>query len=469
MPPLHLAAGFEKNACEKSPDLGKVLVQEGAPIDVRDNEGRTPLHDSALSGNADLVALLLRRGADPNAKDKHGLTPLHWFGAYGTSCVPTNESWTKTAEHLARAGAHVRETDAAGRTPLWLVIARHHPELVEPLLAVGAKVSDPGPHQATVLHLAALHDEARIMETLLRLGAAPDARDDRGMTPLHWAAVEGSKAAAVLLKRVIDSNATDAAGRTPLDLAMLACQSEMAELLRQAGAQQGRSQPPIAACDRPASHPVDERLDKASGEYQTGELTALVHAGISIAARDRHGRTPLHLVAGHFFLEGQLRLLLDRGADAKARDNEGMTPLHYAAGDARETISRLLLSAGADPNATDVKGRTPLDVIPFRNDVKALTALLLEKGADASRSDRLGRTALHWLSYRPDQDRARAEALACQGANPDQRDQLGWTAADLAAIQGWLDTTPARCGQAGQEYLESKNADPHGRCLIFGD
>jgi len=206
---------------------------------------------------------------------------------------------------------------------------------------------------------------------------------------------------------------------------------------------------------------------KTASSETVMDTMRLVRAGVRLDSRDKHGRTPLHLVAALFFLEDVMRLLLDRKADPNTRDDEGLTPLHFAVGDAREEISRMLISAGADVNATDIRGRPPLHHIPFRNDVHELTVMLLEKGANPRLTDRLGRTALHAVCNVRDEDRLRAEILVCHGADPEARDGFGWTALGLAALQGWLDASPAHCGEAWPECLESKAARPDRPRLLY--
>ena len=39
--------------------------------------GWTPLHDTAENGNKDVVQLLIDRGANPNKANEEGRTPLH--------------------------------------------------------------------------------------------------------------------------------------------------------------------------------------------------------------------------------------------------------------------------------------------------------------------------------------------------------------------------------------------------------
>jgi ankyrin repeat protein len=61
----------------KTGDTGatvRALLEAGAKIEVRNGTGQTPLIAAAWSGNIDCVALLLERGADRNAKDREGKT-----------------------------------------------------------------------------------------------------------------------------------------------------------------------------------------------------------------------------------------------------------------------------------------------------------------------------------------------------------------------------------------------------------
>lgn len=67
--PLHLALYPEVAAC---------LLDHGAPIQCASDNGSTPLHTQVADGEErlDVIELLLERGADRNAKDYYGLTPL---------------------------------------------------------------------------------------------------------------------------------------------------------------------------------------------------------------------------------------------------------------------------------------------------------------------------------------------------------------------------------------------------------
>lgn len=51
-----------------------ILIGLGADIDLRDDEGRTPLMRAAKSGIAEMVTLLLKHGAEKGAVDAEGRT-----------------------------------------------------------------------------------------------------------------------------------------------------------------------------------------------------------------------------------------------------------------------------------------------------------------------------------------------------------------------------------------------------------
>ena len=44
-------------------------------MNVKDNDGETPLHYASKCGRLDVALLLLNKGADPNAKDGNGRFP----------------------------------------------------------------------------------------------------------------------------------------------------------------------------------------------------------------------------------------------------------------------------------------------------------------------------------------------------------------------------------------------------------
>lgn len=54
------------------------LIQQGTPVDTRDNEGRTALMLAAMNGHTTTVQKLLALGANPKLVDRDGLTAAQW-------------------------------------------------------------------------------------------------------------------------------------------------------------------------------------------------------------------------------------------------------------------------------------------------------------------------------------------------------------------------------------------------------
>lgn len=88
-----------------------LLLEHGAEVERRDQDGRTALHHAAGAGRR-AVQLLLEAGAQPNVAAADGTTPLHeavrWLNV-------------GAVEALCRAGADPRAPDGSGRTALDLL------------------------------------------------------------------------------------------------------------------------------------------------------------------------------------------------------------------------------------------------------------------------------------------------------------------------------------------------------------
>ena len=72
--PLHKAAMCVMN----NPDIINALIQAGADVNAKDEEGETPLHGAADENtNPDIIIALVQAGANINAQDRLlGSTPL---------------------------------------------------------------------------------------------------------------------------------------------------------------------------------------------------------------------------------------------------------------------------------------------------------------------------------------------------------------------------------------------------------
>jgi ankyrin repeat protein len=97
---------------ERNAEMAKILIENGAKLEIKDADGETPLFMASSCGNSAVVVALLDAGADPNAKAQDGWSCLMMAARDGDYDV------TKA---LLQAGADLYDgTDMFGRNALHL-------------------------------------------------------------------------------------------------------------------------------------------------------------------------------------------------------------------------------------------------------------------------------------------------------------------------------------------------------------
>jgi ankyrin repeat protein len=66
-----------------------------------------------------------------------------------------------------------------------------------------------------------------------------------------------------------------------------------------------------------------------------------------VNARDKNGKTPLHMM-GRYSNKETVEFLISGGADINAKDKNGKTPLYYALTEVDNTIVEILKKHGAN-------------------------------------------------------------------------------------------------------------------------
>jgi ankyrin repeat protein/O-glycosyl hydrolase len=313
-------------------EAAKKAVRNGNLDQTRFN-GWTLLHDAILQGDGDAVKYLINNGADVNARANDGWTPLH---AAAATFVGNRRLNTKKEDYnkyevfklVLHANPDINAKTEDGWTPLHAATANANTAWRQKESSVTGKVRD-----------------------LIEEGANIDAQDINGRTPLHWACWQGyahysggghtmeSDVVNVLINKGADLNTKDKIGRTPLHYAAKMGYTRIVYQLIQAG----------------ADHSVEDSEGNTALELaEKRELEEVVYTlknkelpeGISVQAdniqRDT-GKLGEELVQAAWNGNKQkVKELLEQGADVDYMDRDGFTAIERARDNGHEDIVELL-------------------------------------------------------------------------------------------------------------------------------
>jgi ankyrin repeat protein len=198
---IHLAVA------ENQPEAVRFLLERGADPNVRNQDGRLPMHDCFELGRDSIAKLLLENGAEPD---------VCAAAAYGL-----HDRLVRILEQDAQQANDLR----TGITPLgWSVYGRQ-PESARILIDRGAIVNRP-PFDANTWAAAAHVANTNVTPVLLDRGADPNCRLQNGDTPMHAAlrsrlVRDPTAFIELLLGAGADPELRNDAGRTVLDEALL--------------------------------------------------------------------------------------------------------------------------------------------------------------------------------------------------------------------------------------------------------
>jgi ankyrin repeat protein len=386
------------------------LLDAGADVSIANNYGASPMGLAAEVADTAILRLLLEAGADVDSPNPEGQTALMLVARTGK---------LDAAQLLLDHGATIDAREAwGGQTALMWASARRHPEMIALLIAHGAEIDARSTRRDYQRHVQA---EGR-----------PKSLDTGGFTPLLYAARENCLTCVdVLLAKGADIDLPDPDGVSPLHLAIMNANWDIARQMIEAGA--------------------DVNQWDIYGE-------APLYTSIGNYTRINGGRAsidPLNETEG---LE-ILRMLLDHGANPNMQlffrpanvrgstNTRGSTPLIRAANNGDQDIVELLLEYGADPTIYMADRQTPIHAVlagrASEQQALELIRLFYTAGTDINvialvnhREEIRGGTALHYAVRKRYKDVIRE--LASYGIDMDAVDQDGLTALDYTRSRGFM-------------------------------
>jgi uncharacterized protein len=451
------------------------LLSEAETVDAAAADGSTALLAAVELEDVAIVDLLLAAGARVDAANRHNVTPL---------AVAARNGNAELVERLLARGADADDLSSEGQTALMLAALNGRPEAVQLLLEKGANVHAIEPFRGqTALMWAAGAGNAEAVRLLLEHGARAEDKSTAGFTALLFAVRNAQlDALRVLLGHGANANAVAPDGTSALGMAVVNAYYEVASVLLEHGADPNLSDPRGSALHTLAwlRKPGATGNAAVGGEAEAvpvpiGRVTSLelakqllehgANPNVRISWQEsrfspeggtarnppdielgRHiltyvGATPFYIAAknGDAAL---MRVLAEAGADAKLGNQFGVTPLMVASGldywegetpgphtgvaeEERLEAVKLAVALGNDVNARADFGDFPMTgdpshtLIYYPHNIDDLVNL----GVGDPRWD--GCTALHGsiIANQP----SITQYLIDQGADPEARNDLGWT------------------------------------------
>ena len=383
------------------------LLRAGANVALANNYGASPMTLASEVANTDVLRVLLEAGANPDSPNPEGQTALMAVARTGNV-----EAATLLLDHGATVDAKEKW---GGQTALMWASARRHPEMMQLLISKGADVNAASIDRDYQRHVTA---EGR-----------PKSLDAGGLTPLLYAARENCMACVdVLLKNKADIDLPDPDGVSPLLVAIMNANWDLAKQLIVAGADVNQWD---MFGESPLYNAVDQRtrLDGGRNSIDPPNTTtglAIVKLLLEKGANPNtqlffkpanvrglnhtKGATPLIRASMNADLE-VVKLLLEHGADATLYMADRQTPIHAVlSGRAPENqaveLIKVLQKAGTDVNVIalvnhpeEIRGGTALHYA-VRKRFKEAIKLLASFGIDMNAVDQDGLTALDYTQSR---------------------------------------------------------------------
>jgi ankyrin repeat protein len=335
----------------------RLLSIRNINVNVKDDEyGRTPLHWAVMNGNVEIAQLLLQNGADVNARSNNGSSPLH-------VAIKESNLHVDIVKLLLENGAdvHARKN---GETPLCLAAL------------INYRLSDS--NNDTPLSLAELinypfasfsdsnsklnEDLVEIVKLLLEKGADVNASNENGETPLHSASKNGQfEITNLLLKNGADVNAVNNREWTPL------CEAASRYFMH------------YRKEDSDFSALEDEKYCPIF--FEIIELLVENKADVNVEYNRDNGWFLLHK-ATSLELDDLIVLLVNNDADINIGTLDDRTPLHIAVQMCCSSTVSLLVEEGADVNARTVDGKTALTFAQKHNYTRIAAFLQINGGIE---------------------------------------------------------------------------------------
>lgn len=405
--PLLLALKNRRITTEYPLIPGYLIYSGKAPLDQKDARGQTPLHVTIRGGLETLAQQLIHRGADLNLKDQQGLVPLQ---------IALTQKQERIASLLIDRSADLQVRDQGQNTVLHLAVQANLPALVQKLTPLlGSLLNAQNLQLETALYLATQKGSSEMLKELLDKGADADLATSEE-TPLHLALRSQNREVSRLLEEKIQKpEAKDKSGRPLVYVALVNGDFDIVKKLLSKGItasyrdNQGRTLLHWAVRQKAHSliNPLIERgvaIDAVDTNQQTALFMAveaddfslfqmLVQKGASVESIVNDQTLLIYALKNHKSPQ-IIEHLIQQTRNLNAQNANGETALLLAVERGTPEQVKMLLAKGAKPDIQDKDLRTPLSIAVAKDQIEIVESLL-QKGAQVGARSKDGKNLMH--------------------------------------------------------------------------
>ena len=271
-------------ACQGHLGIVKLLLDAGAPVDIANNDGVSPIICALIHDHSEVANFLLDHGANYTVVDMFGSTLPH---------IAARRGDVQTVKRLLDCQCEWLAQDVRGYTPFMRAVEADSLEIVELMLASGhSGVKIPSKLHVTCFQMAARQGNLKMLISLKGAGAESRSQDLTGRNAMFQAAARGLWEVIVyLLQEGVDLDCPDLGGRTPLAEAAWGGYPNFVDRLLRLGADVNavhrwdRNTPLIEAADGNAPITFQKLLDAGGDPYHRN---ALGLNALDISSRQPH-------------------------------------------------------------------------------------------------------------------------------------------------------------------------------------
>lgn len=399
--------------------LVKKLIEEGADVNIKDNDGESPLH---LAKSLEITNLLIEKGAKIDVIDNSGTTPLQLFCYCGKDCFDIQKLLIEKGANI-NAKVSVKNEIFPGCNVLhFACMKKNNIELIKLLIEKGADINaiisenDDKYAGYTALHFACRYGDHDLIKYLIEKGANVNQKTSENsgyyhnclpldilvkneteniceLLPLFFDKVENEITKQILMKGANDYITICKTPNKNQSFLEFICAKGNIEFSKVFFTNYKNA---INFTDKRNNTPLYISLSHEN--YNLAEFLIQNGADVNHKNENKYDRFTTTLeYASYFGNYEMVKLLIDSGASVeKGKEKilnrfDNVTPIHHAAGEYFNVkILKLLIENGANVNIkmvvnpNDTIGESPLHRACSKANNLEIAKLLVESGANVN-------------------------------------------------------------------------------------